>query len=576
MPILIFCLFACQEKKSYLDFILLWKQKEFSPYFTVAHLGIEGQVEQTQAKAGEISCLKAKQGEQISFELVLGKDPFFLFYPLTKINENQSILYEVSVSVKNKFRKTYKFNLKYNIPPAPQRVLVDLKEHQNKKIRLTLSGFVYGEEEKEILWGSPLIIHKIKNGPKKNKNLNFLLISIDTLRADALGVYGKNPSITPNIDSFAKEADLWQNCYSTSNKTNPSFCSILSGLYSKHHGIYNLVDPLPQNITTLSEIFKEKGYETMAVVSAFHLHSGANLCSRFSRYRVSEETFSTEEAVFETINYLKNSEKPFFLWLHIFDPHTPHTAPEPFFSGYYAGEKFEYFPFNNFKKQRNIGHLDYIDPNLLANPRMYYDEVAYLDFSLGFLFNFLKNNGFYENTVIAFISDHGENLDEHGCLADHHGLWETTTHIPLMLKIPEKKDFKIYKHFVQSIDLFQTILRLFNFDNYKNDGIDLYPEYHKNNRNFVFSEALEDWEVMARNDKYCFKVYRKENSIEVALYDLLKDPKEKFNVSDKKNDISERFLEITNLFLKDKTFIKGKQNISEEDIKKLKSLGYLY
>lgn len=559
-----------------MDFIFLWKIPSLEKYVRLMPLGIDMESDDFYKKAGQISSLIVKQEEEISFELEIKKDPFLLFYPLTKISKEEMVEYIVSVLYKDKVLKKFNFKLNYEIPPAPQRILINLKEFEKRKIKLAFSGKVYGRENLEIIWGSPFIIQKVKCQENKNKNKNFLLISIDTLRADALGVYGRNPSITPNIDSFARKSDLWLNCYSTSNKTNPSFCSILTGLYSKHHGIYNLVDPLPQNLITLSEIFREKGYETVAVVSAFHLHSGANLCSRFSRYRVSEETFSTEEAIFETIDYLKNSKKPFFLWLHIFDPHTPHTPPEPFFSGYYATEKFEYFPFNKFQKNRNIGHLEYMDNILLAHPEMYYDEVSYLDFSLAFLFNYLESNGFYNNTIVGFISDHGENLNEHGCISDHNGLWETTTHIPLMLKLPLKEKGEVFHHFVQSIDLFQTVLRLFNFENLKNDGIDLYPSFKTSARNFIFAEALEENEIMVRSKKYSFKILKKGNSFEMAIYDILKDPRENNNLFIKEKEKAEKFLEFTNLFLKDKIISWGRENISEEEIKKLKSLGYLY
>ena len=573
---LIFLFISCRGDKYSDDFVFLWKDKNLKHFLKIEHLGIEKKADEFWANSGEISSLVSDQNKNISFELKLGKEPYFLFYPLTKLSKDESVTYKISIFKKNKLKKVYEFNLKYEIPPAPQRILVDLKEFQRKNVKIELSGFINKKRNEKIVWGSPFIIQKVKNKAIKNKKLNFLIISIDTLRADTLGVYGKKPSISPNIDDFAQKADVFLKCYSTSNKTNPSFCSILSGLFSKNHGIYSLVEPLSPNILTLPEIFKKYNYETIAVVSAFHLHSGANLCNRFSKYTLSKEIFCTEEAVFETIHYLKQTKNPFFLWLHIFDPHTPHTAPEPFYSGYYAYKKFNGFPFNFFKKQRESSHLEYIDKNLLANPEMYYDEVAYVDFTLGFLFNFLESNGYYENTVLAFISDHGENLNEHGYISDHGGLWETTTHIPLMLKIPGKKKYQKYEHFVQSIDLFPTILRIFNFYSYDSNGIDLYPENVYKTRNFVFAEAKEENEVMLRSKKYLFKIKKNNGMITPFLFETKKDPKEIFDISNQEREIVKNYIEIINLFLKDKIISNKVKNISEEDIKKLRSLGYLY
>lgn len=568
-------LFSCKEKKYSIDFIFLWKDEKLKEFLKISHLGLERKGDECWANSGEISSLELPQNKKVSIELELQKDPFLFFYPLTFLQKDESILYKISIYENEKLKKTFNFDLKYKIPPAPQRIMVDLRKFQNKKLKIEFSGSIRNDKSKKINFGSPFIVQKIKNNEKYRKKYNFILISADTLRADALGAYGKKPSITPNLDNFSKKSDIWLNCYSTSNKTNPSFCSILSGLYSKHHGIYTLVDPLSLSIKTLSEIFNENNYETIAIVSAFHLYSGANLCRRFSKYRVSNETFSTEEAIFETIYHLKNIENPFFLWLHIFDPHTPHTAPEPFFSGYYGTKKFDYFPFNFFQKHREGGHLNYIDNYLLANPEMYYDEVAYMDFSLGFLFNFLEENGFYENTFIAFISDHGENLNEHGNVSDHGGLWETTTHIPLMLKIPEKKNYSRFDYFVQSIDLFPTILRLFNFKEYKNDGRDLYVE-KINERSFVFAEALEENEIMVRSKKYLFKVKKDSYSLSTFLYDPLNDPGEILNISSQNKEKVKDFIEILNLFQIDKIITKNNKTLSQEEIKKLKSLGYLY
>lgn len=145
-----------------------------------------------------------------------------------------------------------------------------------------------------------------------------------------------------------------------------------------------------------------------------------------------------------------------------------------------------------------------------------------------------------------------------------------------MLKLPSKEKGEVFDHFVQSIDLFQTILRLFNFDGLKNDGIDLYPNFNIKNRNFVFAEALEENEIMVRSKKYSFKVLKRDNAFKMAIFDILKNPKESKDLFEEEKEKAEKFLEFTNLFLKDKIISRSRENISEEEIKKLKSLGYLY
>lgn len=245
-----------------------------------------------------------------------------------------------------------------------------------------------------------------------------ILITIDTLRADHVGCYGARAVKTPTLDALAHDGVVFERALSQVPLTWPSHAVILTGTYPFQNGVQDFTgQPLDSQFRSVAQAFKQAGYATGAVVSAFVLDRSWGLARGFDFYddAFSAETFERKdiglvdrragESVAHAIAWLKKTpRRPFFLWLHLYDPHSPYDPPEPYRSEY-------------------RGHL-------------YDGEIAYADHELGTLMTWLKRNRLYDSSLIVALSDHGESLGEHG--EDEHGffVYDATVRVPLIVKAP--------------------------------------------------------------------------------------------------------------------------------------------
>jgi arylsulfatase A-like enzyme/Flp pilus assembly protein TadD len=223
---------------------------------------------------------------------------------------------------------------------------------------------------------------------------------------------------TPTLDALARDGVVFERAISQVPLTWPSHAVILTGTYPFQNGVQDFTgQPLAQQFRTVSQAFQRAGYATGAVISAFVLDRSWGLGRGFDFYddAFSAETFVKKdiglvdrragESVSHAITWLKKTpRRPFFLWLHLYDPHSPYDPPEPYRSEYRS-------------------HL-------------YDGEIAYADHELGKLVTWLKLNHLYDSSLIVALSDHGESLGEHG--EDEHGffVYNATVHVPLIVKPP--------------------------------------------------------------------------------------------------------------------------------------------
>jgi arylsulfatase A-like enzyme/Tfp pilus assembly protein PilF len=275
---------------------------------------------------------------------------------------------------------------------------------------------------------------------------NILIITVDTLRADRVGCYGYAGGLTPNVDALAKEGIVFERGVAQVPLTWPSHAAIFTGTYPFHNGVQDFTgQPLSDRFRTLAESFKDHGYATGAVVSSFVLDRSWGLARGFESY---DDAFAgqeflqknlglverrADESVNHAVSWLEaHPNPPFFLWLHLYDPHSPYNPPEPFRTQY--------------AKQ------------------LYEGEIAYADSQLGRLFAWLKQapNGLYDNTLIVFLSDHGESLGEHG--EKEHGffVYDSTVRVPLVLKPPKSAGLLVQRvpDAVETIQVGPTVLEL--------------------------------------------------------------------------------------------------------------------
>ena len=244
---------------------------------------------------------------------------------------------------------------------------------------------------------------------------NVLLITIDTLRADRLGAYGYTGAETPNIDRLAAEGVRFERVTTTVPATLPAHASIMTGLQPFEHGVRNNGSfVLRDEVTTLAERFAAAGYATGGFIAAVVLDAQFGIAQGFERFggltRYQGETGDMsgerpgESVVDEAGAWIRDQSGPFFAWVHMYDPHDPYAAPEPY------GSRYADSPYDG--------------------------EVAYADAMVGRLRRALEESGAVDNTLIVLTADHGEALGDHGEQGHSFFIYDSTIRVPLIFWAP--------------------------------------------------------------------------------------------------------------------------------------------
>ncbi len=412
-----------------------------------------------------------------------------------------------------------------------------------------------------------------KSPVKKNPDANVLIITLDTTRADRIGIYGYKPARTPNIDAIAREGVRFENAYTPVPLTLPSHCSIFTGTIPLYHNVRNNGRyRLPEQVDTLAEILKRKGFVTAAFVSSFTVDSRFGLDQGFDTYndnllvnKGQVKTYHSERPaalVFEDFalwfktHSSKNKRKKFFAWVHFFDPHLPYSPPEPFKSRF----------------QRNP----------------YDGEIAYMDVYVGKIIDLLKEKQVLQNTLIVIAGDHGEAFGEHGEFGHMMFCYEENLKVPLIFychnRLPGNR--KIVSR-VNLTDILPTILDFLEITippHLHPQGISILPliegkTIEVGERIFYIESLFPEESLGCAPVKGLIKGdYKFIDLPRPELYDLGKDPYEKENLFLKKNAKAKKLKHILFRFIKqyDSLALKFKsgRTLSLEEERKLKSLGY--
>lgn len=262
-----------------------------------------------------------------------------------------------------------------------------------------------------------------------------LLITSDTHRGDHLGATARPGLVrTPNIDRLARTGVLFEDCWAQTNITNPSHISLMTGRHPRDTGVTDNRTRVARRAATIAERFAAAGYETRASVSAFHLlDRTSGLGQGFDRMEGPEQPQRDGEvAARQVAEWLDESRGvPTFTWLHLFDAHAPYGPPEPYARRYYGDGDPTIGPEPDFDLERlppslrGVRDLDFLRAEYRA-------EVDYLD---GALRDLLERPRVAAG-VVAFTSDHGESLGQHGIWWNHTGLYPDTVHVPLVVRWP--------------------------------------------------------------------------------------------------------------------------------------------
>lgn len=279
--------------------------------------------------------------------------------------------------------------------------------------------------------------------------MNVILFSLDTTSARHLGCYGYGRNTSPHLDRFAEGGAVFERCFSTHIPTHPAHTCMLTGCDVMRHRIVaqGAKTELSPEIPMLAEILKGLGYWTGAADNLGRWFGRG--FDRYEGYQWAPDPdggWRKGEAVTRTalsvLNEAAAQEQPFFLFFHYWDAHSPYLPPAPFSRMFYGGDEkdprnhsmdpvLNFPPFMYYFRQW-IGDVTDIE-----FPKAQYDaEIAYMDFCLQHVFQRLDDLRLSEETLVILTADHGEEMDEHRMWFDHHGLYDTNVHVPLILRMP--------------------------------------------------------------------------------------------------------------------------------------------
>ena len=394
------------------------------------------------------------------------------------------------------------------------------------------------------------------------KQPNIVLMGVDSLLATHMSCYGYHLLTTPHIDRFAEGATLFEKTYSAHIPTTSAYASMLTGLdtFSTQVVALRHQGPLREEVKTLPEILRDAGYDTTCVGFSGPSARGFDTYLDYSGWGPddtgrSPKAENLNKTTIPELNRLidQNDEKPFFLFLRHMDPHSPYLPPAPYERVFYHGDECDpsntsmepvmaFKPFRDYFASwmpQGITDKDYV----IAQ---YDGAVAYMDACIQTLFNALETRGVLDETIVVINGDHGETLYDHECWFDHHGLYDVTLHVPLIIRYPGRVPAgKRVAGYNQHKDLVPTLLELADIEtDIAFDGKSLTPlmngEITSYDSEFYITECTwmrkhgwrtPEWKlIVALEPDFHFKP-------PVELYNLIQDPDENNNLAETHPDI---------------------------------------
>ena len=366
---------------------------------------------------------------------------------------------------------------------------------------------------------------------------NILLICVDTLRPDHLGMYGYERDTSPRIDRWFKDGLVFENAYAPEANTTPSVISFLTGMWPQDHGIRVLYQRVPKTLPLISNRLKKRGYRTAAVISNMVLTKEATaLDAHFDYFDDYVADRDPNRPVYErkaddtTTAALKwlvddyEKKKPFFMYIHYIDPHGPYLPPEnkpkTFTHDGAAPLDMSKVP-DSQKREGEEDGLSYVD--------RYDEEIAFTDREVGRLLDGFKAKGALDETVVVFVADHGESMMEHETFFTHgYHVYEEIIRVPLAFIGPGFEKARV-KETVSIRDIAPTLLKAAGAalsDDERKRVLDESP-----GKRVIFSEATQkarQWRTMVRQERKWMLAINGEtgNHEEKRFYDLSEDAHE--------------------------------------------------
>jgi arylsulfatase len=421
---------------------------------------------------------------------------------------------------------------------------------------------------------------------------NVVIVMVDTLRADHMSLYGYDRRTTPFIRKFASESLVFAHARSQSACTFPSVNSLLT---SRYPAIFNRQEKgqlgIPDDIPAIAEILKANGYRTIAVSASPIVRATPSKYNPNGGFERGFDEFiegcvwrhggCVNQNVFEQ---LENISEPFFLYIHYMEPHG-YYAPPPNYKKQFAGE-YDGHEFIRNGNPNPIAKMLYRDgPKVEITDRdmqhlvdLYDDEIRFFDGVFRRLIGRLQEKKLFDNTMYVITGDHGEMFMEHGQIKHCRGVWNTVTHVPLVLRIPGVEGGRRLPQAVQNLDIVPTLLDYLEIDTsgFGFEGSSLRPliEGHDTKRRYAF--ANQGFYRSADDGR--FHLIFDNSTQEMTLFDMRSDPLEQSDLYDPEHPEVGRLREMLDLWLTNT----GQLASLDEDLAaakakedELRALGYL-
>jgi arylsulfatase A-like enzyme len=393
---------------------------------------------------------------------------------------------------------------------------------------------------------------------------NIVWFGIDSLLADHMSCYGYPRLTTPHIDRIASEGTLFERYYSPFIPTTSGYSSMLTGMdvFSTQVVALRHKGPMTSDVATLPEILREVGYNTSVVGFTGNPASrGFDTYLDFQGWGAwdwgrSPKAQNLNEVAVPELDRLAAATSPFLLFLRHMDPHAPYLPPEPYERMFYHGNELNprnhsMDPVMSFKPFRDF-FATWMPPGIKDKDYViaqYDGAIAYMDACIQTLIQALASNGILDNTIIVINSDHGETLYDHECFFDHHGIYDNTLHVPMIIRYPRKVPAgRRVSGYCQHKDAVPTVLELagIEVDDVDFDGRSLMPmargERATHESEFYITECTwmrkhgwrtPEWKlIVALEPDFHFKP-------PVELYNLVQDPEENTNLAESEPEVVE-------------------------------------